>query len=209
MDDDSLLLTDDEVVALGLSAGQLWPAALPSVDVQEDAAVSAAGFRGNRSLVVRGLRTEDGTSHAETTAAGVLGAERRVNVYLGDHDYRVTSYAISSAHHRGPSGDWLFETVSVVGVHRLAARPVDDHRAYLRALLEAAVAHGPEPDGSGEGGASWFCVTAETAASGAIVAARRSEVLMGELLRTDTGPRASALAPIEVDEAVSALLGEA
>jgi hypothetical protein len=188
---DPLLLTDDEVIALAADRGVLWPAGLPSVDVDVPEAVSAATFRGNRALVARGLRTDDGSSSAETVALAVLTATHRTTVELVDDDGSIASYGISSAHHRTPDGRWCFEVVTPLGIHQLAIVPVEDHAAYLRALIEAAVSAGPQTSG-------WLRARSEGAVGSVAVVARGDALLVR---RSDEEPAA-----VTVDAALELLL---
>jgi hypothetical protein len=206
VNDEPVLLTDDEVIALGLTRGTLWPAGLPTVDITSSDAVTAASFRGSRSLVCRGLWTDDQSSEVERAAREVVAATRRVNVYLGDNEHRVASFGLASTHHLTTEGQWLFEAVSAVGVHQLAPQPVEDHRTYLRAILDAAVTHGPDGSQPESGGATWLCITSESESGSKVAIARKDTLRLGDLTIGPDGPVVGGFTDVHVDAAVDALL---
>jgi hypothetical protein len=181
---DSLVLTDDEVVALAVARSSPWPSDLPTVDVTDPGQLEAAAFRGNRSLLVRGLLDDDGAASGDAAevAASVLGTDRRLVVFLSDLEFRRAGWGLASSHHPSSTNGWLFEGVNALGLHAFAARPLSDHREYLEALLEGAVQAGPR---SSEGeptsrGGEWLCMIARAGADRAVLArARRDELGIG------------------------------
>ena len=178
-----LLLTDEEVVALAAAREAAWPGGIPTVEGTERA-VREAAFRGGRSLYVRGLSTDDGglTQGLSDLVEIVIGGRSRIVGYLGDAEYRRNGWGMASTHYVAPTDrDWIFETVSPVGVHQLAQQPIETHRSHLETVLQAAFGLGPE-QGAGPGEpAEWLCLLAEGPELGVLVAARRGEVRVVEL----------------------------
>jgi len=70
----SAILTDDELVAIAVRAGAAWKGLLPTVSVDSVASLLRAAFRGNRSLVVRGLCSSDGSRIMPEMADAVSAA---------------------------------------------------------------------------------------------------------------------------------------
>lgn len=189
--DDPLLLTDDEVAALAADRGRPWPAALPTIDDSEPGPLAAAAFRGARSLFVRGLGVgEPGRADLDAFLDEVLGATCRIEVFLGDETMRVKSHALASAHHVLSSG-WVFEAISVIGVHRLTRLPSQEHLEYIGALLAGASSHGPRVDGTSEApsvAADWLCASAIGPEGGVLVRSRRNEVSAARTTLDVDGP---------------------
>jgi hypothetical protein len=195
---DPVVLTDDEAVALAVRRQAPWPGGLPTIEATE-ATVADAAFRGDRSLFVRGL--QDDAALVDVVDA-LLAASRRLIVYLGDEEFRRASWGYASAHYVA-TGDWVFETVTPVGIHKLLRQPSEDHQAYVRALLDGAMSAGPPVDETQDDRPSWLCAIAESNEGGALVAARRDEVVCGPVA-TNSGPLAAGdLGAASVDEALS------
>lgn len=174
--DAPLLLTDDEVVALATSAGRPWPGGLPTVAIDEGSLV-AAGFRGNRSLFVRGLIDDEGIP---PKAATVLAGEGHIHVYLADDEFAVASWGLSTSHHpAGDGGRWIFESVSAVGVHTLVSQAAEENRVYLEAILQAAFEKGPSVDADVSGSATQICVIAVRRDESFLVTARLGSIVGG------------------------------
>lgn len=137
-------LTDDEVAALAVDRQGAWPSGLPTVDISSAENLGAAVFRGQRSLLVRGLLDEGvPVASLQDVADIAVDAPDYLLVYLSDQELERASWGIASTHYRG---SWLLETVTPVGVHRLETRPRDEHQAYVRALVAAALVEGPADD---------------------------------------------------------------
>ncbi len=175
---DVMVLTDDEVVGLAVERGSPWPGGTPTV-VDTDEAVGAAAFRGDRSLVVRGLRTSEGPPISELASMleAIAEAAAHIEVYLADGQYSRTSWGLASTHHVA-AGDWLFETTNSLGVHRLAWHAPPEHLGYVSALLDSAVDNGPDRHSPSEDSPEWLCVLAENDDKGLLFAARRGELQM-------------------------------
>ena len=209
--DHAVLLTDDEVVALACARSAAWPGGLPTVDHEDPEQLRSAAFRGDRSLLVRRLRRPDSPdSEAETLADAAIESTRRFTAYLGTAAFARATWGLASSHY-GDGAAWVLETISPVGIHRLGWRPVDEHLAYLAALLAGVFESGPGPGPSDdapapEGGPEWFCVLCETGSATTLVAARRGEVLSGPVETVDGTPRpAGVLAPVDLATAVTQL----
>lgn len=211
MADHALLLTDDEVVALACARSAAWPGGLPTVDHEDRDQLLSAAFRGDRSLLVRGLRRPDSPdSEAETLADAAIGSTTRIAVYLGDTSFARATWGLASSHYGG-SEAWVLETISPVGIHRLGWQPVDEHLGYLSALLAGAVEAGPDPDQSAaaatpEGGPEWLCMLSESPMNTTLVAAKHGEVVLGPVEILNGTPRPTeVLAPADLASAVAHL----
>lgn len=123
------LVTDDEIVTLAAAAGVVWPFGLNTVAAQGDA-VAAAGFRGGRSLAVRGLAVPD---------AGRLRPERELTDLVGalasssTHVMAQVCERALPAVPRGPmvlagrtAGGWVVDSVTGAGVHALRRSAGDE-----------------------------------------------------------------------------------
>lgn len=190
---DHVLLTDDEVVALAAGRSDAWPGGLPTIDANSREELVAAAFRGSRSLLVRRTGAIGGPDPVvESIADSVLGALGRVVVYLGNQEFRRASWGLSSLHHCTGDG-WLLETISPVGIHSLGLRPVEEHRAYLAALLRGAIDAGPDQEVGASSGAEseWLCMLGEGPARSVLAVARRGVLLIGDVDVVEGWPRVS------------------
>jgi hypothetical protein len=166
------LLTDDEVIALAVAREMVWPGGTPTVDTESRAQLIGAAFRGDRSLLARGLlHGDDGGSPAESIGDWVNDAPGRIVVYIGDDRLARSSWGIASAHYPSAEG-WLLETVSAVGLHRFSVEALSDHRTYLDALLKGAEQAGPEGVDDGQR----LCLLATTPRGVLLATGRRGEV---------------------------------
>jgi hypothetical protein len=119
----ALLLTDDEVVALAAVVGRPWPTGLATVDGTAEL-LQEAGFRGVRSLAVRGMLVGDPAGESgfvihpdvETVVSGFLNASSHVGAYIApiaDTD-RLAGASITAA---TTGTDWWLVTTTAQGVH--------------------------------------------------------------------------------------------
>lgn len=139
--DGTVLLTDDEVVALCVLDGRPWPLGLITVDATA-ADLARAGARGLRSLFVRQLLVgADGVTRAESTLAAVLSAfldaKDRVGAYVApavDHSV-LGGMSVGAA--RTDTG-WLLDTVTADGVHAFRYATADAAASTVRALAQKA-----------------------------------------------------------------------
>lgn len=177
---DLLLLTDDEAVALAVDAGTFWPGVLPTVELDDAARLAEASFRGHRSLLCRDLLTAEGRAAAPVAelAGALAGRTDRVDVFLADARFRRASWALATSSYPA-AGDWVIETVTGSGVHTVSRQPAEVNRAYLEALLTAAVADGPPREDlvTDERSAIWMCLGTGDQ-NGPLVAARRDELCL-------------------------------
>lgn len=71
----TIRLTDDEVVAASILLSAVWPIGVRTVDVTDAEGVGRAAFRGERSLLARGLATvAEGRVQIEDDVATAFGA---------------------------------------------------------------------------------------------------------------------------------------
>lgn len=188
---DSLLLTDDELAALAARRPAPWPSGLPTVAGDDDA-VRAAVFRGNRSLLVRGIHPGEGDAGGPLGPVDeVFGVERRSIVYLGDADLRRSSWGLATAHYRLDDDRWLMERISPIGIHEFEVGAPSAQREHLAGLLRTAHDTGPQDPGEDDV-AQWLCVALESPDDNRIIAAHRAaafvvdvEVNGGESVMSD------------------------
>lgn len=203
---DPLLLTDDEVAALAATRSATWPGGTPTLDLADHEQAAAAAFRGSRSLLVRGLRGEVGQgSEVEAMAEVAISAAGAITVYLGSSDFRRVGWGLASSHYAGDS-DWLLETISPVGIHRLGWQPAHDHLVFLEALLQAAVDAGPETAGeTTKTQAEWLCMLAVGPRGATLTAAKRGSIVIGPVELDDGRPTAPNLETSDPTAAIARL----
>ena len=208
---DAQILTDDEVVAIGVRRSLPWPGGAPTVTSDEHA-IEGAAFRGDRSLFVRGLLTDDDDIGGEIFALtrSVFDARGRILVYLGDEAFGLSSWEHASVHYPATDG-WVLETITPLGVHRLSRRPLADHRIFLETLLSSVVEHGPARDSAdGARNAVWLCVLSLGADGARLAAARRDSVVTGVVIAGEGGLSVDgALAESPVSTAIELLVSNA
>jgi hypothetical protein len=134
--DMTILLTDDEVVAIAVHRGRQWPTILTSVDSSSTQDMAFAMVRGTRSLVVRRLARDESSAIRLSERLTEL-----IEPFLGDpvlHVYpapmgspgRVAG-AVVYVYAHNSAGDYPIEVVYGYGLHELST--VDEVR--LHALL--------------------------------------------------------------------------
>ncbi|WP_062385122.1 hypothetical protein [Demequina iriomotensis] len=116
----SVMLTDDEVAAISVHRGEIWPGVLPTVPVRSRSALAAAVNRGVRSLAVRGLGDElgDGAVGVGAAVAEVLRSTRRVSaqvVHVARPDVAAGGGVVASIALGARA--WTLDTYSPNGVH--------------------------------------------------------------------------------------------
>jgi hypothetical protein len=149
---EAVLLTDDELVALCIIDGRPWPLGLTTVGTASEA-LTQAGLRGVRSLVVRRLLTDsngtvgrpDPTVAQEVSA--FIGAEKRVGAHIATAaDPSVLAGASVNAA-LTPDG-WLLDTVTADGIHALRRVSAEAAATTVIDFVEAVQnSHPTEADG--------------------------------------------------------------
>ncbi len=143
MDDDVVLLTDDEVVALCAIDGRPWPLGLLTVGSSPDD-LTQAGLRGVRSLLVRKLmtRSTDGTRSPHPLlvreVAAFIAATDRVAAHIAPaagHDI-LAGASVTAA--RTADG-WLTDAATADGVHSLRRVSADEACTAVVDFVEAAL----------------------------------------------------------------------
>lgn len=185
MTNQPLLLTDDEVVALSHDAETMWPGGVPTDPLTANT-IEEAVFRGNRSLLVRGMNAETMDAETRDLLQKVLHSTSYLTVFHGSDSLERVSWALSSNHYAA-GDDWILETISPVGVHRLSTEPAADQQAYLQALLESVVAAGPSGEGGDSEDQGWLYVLALGTESAHAVRGRRGRLSGAELVISEDG----------------------
>jgi hypothetical protein len=188
-----VLLTDDEVIAVGACLGSSWPTPTPTVDQSDVDALLAAVGRGRRSLAVRGLLRAQGgdlgvldeqvrVAVGESLAAGLV-----VSVQVTDAALRPLGMP-PSYHHYGAVDDenWATDVVVPAGAHRIGQASRADCLRALAVVMEAVWTDGVGGAGEAEldGAEPWLCVLGGVVA-GTGVPTRAVLVSRSELRRLD------------------------
>ncbi|PQE00382.1 hypothetical protein CYL16_12235 [Mycobacterium sp. EPG1] len=128
---ESVLLTDDEIVALCAIDGRPWPLGLITVEAAA-VEVARAGMRGMRSLMIREYVREVNGSAPEMNAViaqfitTFLTSPNRVGVYVAPVTDPATLGGASVTAASSPDG-WVVDSATAAGVH--AIRAVSPHEA--------------------------------------------------------------------------------
>jgi hypothetical protein len=206
-----IALTDDEVAALAVEFVGPWPTGMPTVLETDPGAVTAASFRGRRSLVVRGLVDDAGEiDSALLSLCSIIPAGgASILVYLADAAFDLAGWGVLSGHY--PSEEsWVLETLSPTGIHHVSRVPAIDHCVYLEALLLGAEQAGPETAGSGGRevkSPALLCALARGPGGAVLAAARHGEIVIGGVsLGNERVVPDRALSLTTAHDAVSALV---
>lgn len=126
--DESVLavLTDDEAVALALRTGKVWPAVLPTVDMEEERQIAGAGFRGVRSLIARHLLVGEHDVIAtplQTLCDAVFTSGPLLALYPASADMRIVYRDWASVSFESPPSSWIVDSTSSRGIHVFEMAP--------------------------------------------------------------------------------------
>jgi len=141
------LVLDDEVVAIALKAGRVWPSVLPTL-LRADAHVKDGALeRGLRSLRLRGQlgpRPEDPLlAPLQEHVDVVLRGRPVLSTYLG-MSLRVDLRFSSTVHHRVGTS-WLSEVITPLGAHYLLPTTGEECRERVADLFESVRKDGLGP----------------------------------------------------------------
>jgi hypothetical protein len=141
------LVLDDEIVAIALKAGRVWPSVLPTL-LRADAHVKDGALdRGLRSLRLRGQlgpRPEDPLlAPLEEHVDVVLRGRPVLSTYLG-MSLRVDLRFSSTVHHRAGTS-WLSEVITPLGAHYLLPTTGEECRQRVADLFESVRKDGLGP----------------------------------------------------------------
>jgi hypothetical protein len=141
---DTLTLTDDEAVTIALLADGNWRPPLATIDDGSDAELTSALLRGRRSLLVRGLASDDGT---------MTGVAAEVMKRFGSGP-RAAFLLVDAAGNWVPAGVTIYlygasvqdvemnHIISAAGVHKFRVSPPPQQWHALTELAEAVFADG-------------------------------------------------------------------
>ena len=203
MDDVSLALTDDELVALAVGFGRPWPFELPSLDEDEEQLVAAAR-RGLRALLVRDLVREgrEGTAVSGAVAEllePALQGELTSVLSVASPEGDVRS-GIAFAWYRSEAAS-LLECLNAGGTHDFGPCDAASWVSLVRGLSDLAVADDLAAALPGVRKGDGLTVAVGSAASGQPV---RSLWFGADGVRRHAG---AAIEPVSSDER-HALIGE-
>lgn len=159
--EDTVLLTDDEIVALCAADGRPWPVSLATVEPTTEE-LTRSGVRGMRSLLVRrlagGNADAPGVRPHELIArdvASFLNSTERVGAYIApasDHSL-LAGAAVTAA--RTDDG-WMLDTATAAGVHALRAGTADEAASAVLALADSS--YSGELFAGTDDPSAWVCV---------------------------------------------------
>lgn len=142
-----LVLTDDEILAVGIRLGRPWPTLLPTVDLGDDAGVLEAFRRGIRSLIARRLMTEneDRTVDGRLTrlVADVAGSPLWWGTYLCDADLLLVRQEMTVSQFHKSADRWVTEVTTEAGLHYLQYSDTKDCLKATSALHDEGFAGRP------------------------------------------------------------------
>lgn len=143
-----LALTDDEVVALSVVAGEGWHGPTPTVDVADSADVERAARRGRRSLSVRGLIDHEGTVTDDRVqaASALVGRTRTAILYFADPDQPETPRSTTLTLFDLDGQTCAVLTTDPTGTHWVQHSPDKVSREIVRERIAAAYDDGVEND---------------------------------------------------------------
>ena len=159
----TVLLTDDEIVAVCAVDGRPWPLGLMTVEPTA-VEMAKAGMRGMRSLLVRRYAAQ-GTAETPPVmdtlvaryVAAFLDTDRRVGAYVAPSSDPVTLGGASVTAVRSGE-DWLLDAATAAGVHSLRTVSAEGVVEALLGLVERAEA-GQLFSGADDP-TRWVCVAA-------------------------------------------------
>ncbi|WP_395245244.1 hypothetical protein ACGGZK_05420 [Agromyces sp. MMS24-K17] len=200
------LLTDDEIVAVAGARGVGWPVPLVSV-AGEERAITAAAFRGLRSLIVRGRAraTGDGRTEIEPALAATVEraakAPRVVIAHVSGGDLAGLAGAAAAVFidDRGI----VLDVADATGVHALEESDAATARARIVAFARTRFAPAPGLSLSSAG-----CVLIAASGEDRVLRVRPDHVEVGRVDLDDDGPRFAAASTTTFD-AVDAFVANA
>lgn len=139
----SILLTDDEAVAIAGRWSREFPAWLPTVARIPGDTLGAA-LRGTRSLLVRELADEDDEGLiVGTEAAGLLAPFAREGWRHRCFSYAtVASFPVAAGGVRvfatNADDEWHLDEVSNFGIHSIRGSAREEYETHARAFVDAA-----------------------------------------------------------------------
>ncbi|MEW5808619.1 MAG: hypothetical protein AB1925_04120 [Actinomycetota bacterium] len=185
---DTVLLTDDEIVAVCAVDGRPWPLGLMTVEPTA-VEMAKAGMRGMRSLLVRRY-ADQGSADAPAVmdtvvaryVAAFLDADRRVGAYVAPSSDPVTLGGASVTAVRSGE-DWLLDSTTAAGVHALRMASADEAVEAILGLVDKA--EQDELFAEAEDPARWICVAAlnsalHVVAGDGVTASRVRQEILGE-----------------------------
>lgn len=197
----TVLLTDDEVVALALRSGTIWRAPLPTVGDSEEELTRAAA-RGWRALLVRELVVD--RDNAAPELHDVLAAQEAkiiARTFVADGNGVPLDGASWSTYYQLSGSQALIEVISSEGVHSFTSASLDQCSTLIGAAVEAVRSAGlPEAAES----AARFCVIAPGQPARVLTVSKGAMQLTEE---DPDGARRELPAPGSASAAVAGILG--
>lgn len=136
----TLLLSDDEIVAVAARLGGEWKTGLPTVDAADPKDLIRAAARGNRSLAIRGLLAAEGALKPRILdrLSQAVGAVPQQEGYVADaSDLQLPAGLRFAVFDTGPQAKLLVLTLPN-GVNEVSVLPRTTVRELIGALIEGA-----------------------------------------------------------------------
>lgn len=137
-------LTDDEVAALAQQRSRHWRAVLPTVDSTDATDLGNAVWRGERSLLARGLLEMDAegslalSADVRELADAGLDGDVLVSAFTGNRDLAFNATGFTYLNYRRPVDQQvLVEIVTAMGLHRFGQLDRADAARFVSELVTA------------------------------------------------------------------------
>lgn len=128
-------VTDDELYAIEQWQERRWPTPRPTV-LDGDVEHQRATARGWRSLIVRGLVSDNGATKGLELVASLCHTPPVVRLSYVASDLSVRQEHPTLLVH-SVTGEWVLETIDVTGTHVFASANARDIRVLIHTLVDS------------------------------------------------------------------------
>jgi hypothetical protein len=161
-------LTDDEIAALAYRHRKTWRAVLPTLDPDDAEDIARAVFRGDRSLIARGLLDPAGETPGAlegdlaALVATALDGEVWLSAFTSDRTLKFDPNGFTYLNYHRPGGQVLVEIVTAVGLHRFGMLTVPEADRALTDLVRGVFEGTASPAVEGAEVADTLCLALPT-----------------------------------------------
>ncbi len=142
----SVLLTDDEVVALAVDLAAPWRGSLPTVEVTTEGLRQAA-FRGMRSLGVRGLGRGEANAMDADLARRAISTAPMAQAFVAAEASPLTPASSAVGIYPTEADEVIVNVIMASGVHEFSVSSRPRARAVLQGLVARYQQEGTAQDG--------------------------------------------------------------
>lgn len=184
---ESVMLTDDEIVALSARSGAVWPTVTPTVQRTNQEELLSSVQRGIPSLVARGFLLRDLGGEVTPELGRLIDVIWRgspvLATFVASEDLSFDLRYVTNCFHRYEDG-WVSEVTTPMGLHYLARVERDECVRRTAAMLDQAVLGSyDESLNVNEVGTRRLCVMGiPPSPLIRIAVGRRGEILLGTLV---------------------------